>query len=249
MKSTQNTILITGGGSGIGLETARLFVKKGNTVIITGRNEEKLKAAVKQLSHAHYIVADVTNPNDVNELVKRVEGNFPALNVLMNNAGHVVLHSLNDSPNAPAIARDEMETNYFAAVNLTNRLLPLLKKQPQAAIINVSSIVAFAPGLRLPTYSASKAALHAYSQTLRLSLATGSNVKVFEVMPPLVDTDFAKDIPSDQKITPAEVAEATLHSFETDNYEVHVASTKQLYDNFMGNAHKAVLALNGLSIN
>ncbi|MBT1706238.1 SDR family NAD(P)-dependent oxidoreductase, partial [Chryseosolibacter indicus] len=111
--------------------------------------------------------------------------------------------------------------------------------------INVYSIVALAAGLQLPTFSASKAALHSYTQALRLSLAH-TNIKVFEVLPPLVDTEFAKDIPSDKKISPQHVAEDLLQHMETDNYEVHVASTKTLYQNFLSQADKAILALNGL---
>lgn len=249
MKTSKNTILITGGGSGIGFETAKLLSQKGNTVIITGRNEEKLKAAVQQLNNVQYIVADVTKEDDVNALIGKINKDFPALNVLMNNAGLVFLHKVSESPNAAALAREEMETNYFAAVNLTTKLLPQLKKQPEAAVINVSSIVAFAPGLSLPTYSASKAALHSYTQALRLSLAPNTNVKVFELMPPLVDTEFAKDIPSDNKISPQEVAEDLMQSLETNNYEVRVASTEQLYSNFLSRSDKAVLALNRLEQN
>jgi uncharacterized oxidoreductase len=249
MKTSKNTILITGGGSGIGFETAKLLSQKGNTVIITGRNEEKLKAATEQLSDAHYIVADVTKEEDVNVLIGKINRDFPGLNVLMNNAGLVFLHNVSESPNAAAFAREEMETNYFAVVDLTTKLLPQLKKQPEAAVINVSSIVAFAPGLSLPTYSASKAALHSYTQALRLSLAPDTNVKVFELMPPLVDTEFAKDIPSDKKISPQEVAEDLVQSLETNNYEVRVASTEQLYSNFLAQADKAVLALNRLEQN
>ncbi|AYB29976.1 SDR family oxidoreductase [Chryseolinea soli] len=249
MKTSKNTILITGGGSGIGFETAKLLSQKGNTVIITGRNEEKLKAAAQQLGNVHYIVADVTKEGDVNALIERIKKDFSDLNVLMNNAGLVYLHKVSESPNAATFAREEMETNYFAVVNLTTKLLPLLNKQPEAAVINVSSIVAFAPGLSLPTYSASKAALHSYTQALRLSLAKDSNVKVFELMPPLVDTEFAKDIPSDTKISPQEVAEDLVRSLETNNYEVRVASTEQLYSNFLSQSDKAVLVLNRLEQN
>ncbi len=249
MKTSQNTILITGGGSGIGFETAKLFSQNGNTVIITGRNEAKLKSAVQQLQNAHYIAADVTKEADLDNLIERINKEFPELNMLMNNAGLAVLHKVSDSPNAAAIAADEMTTNFFAPVNLTARLLPMLKKAKDAAVINVSSIVGFAPALSLPTYSASKAALHSYSQALRLSLATESSVKVFELMPPLVDTEFAKEIKSDKKIKPAEVAEELIKSIEANKYEVRVATAEGLYQNFLGNADKAVLALNGLELN
>ncbi len=248
MKTSGNTILITGGGSGIGFETAKLFAQNGNTVVITGRDENKLKRATAQLRNVHYIVADVTNASDIKRLVNRINTEFPELNVVMNNAGRAIIHKISESPEASSIAREEMETNYFAVIELTAKLLPVLKRSLEAAVINVSSIVAFAPGLSLPTYSASKAALHSYSQSLRLSLGVNANVKVFEVMPPLVDTEFAKDLPSDKKISPAEVANAIIESLADNKYEIHVASTQQLYQNFLGRPDKAALVLNGLEV-
>jgi uncharacterized oxidoreductase len=177
MKTSENTILITGGGSGIGFETARLLSELGNTVILVGRNKEKLAAAAGKLRNVHFIAADVTSEQDVDGLVKTIYKNFPRLNVLMNNAGRAVIHDVSNSLDGSDIARGEMDTNYFAVLSLTNKLLPLLKSQNESAIINVSSVVAFAPGLSLPTYSASKAALHSYTQALRLSLKRDSNVK------------------------------------------------------------------------
>jgi uncharacterized oxidoreductase len=250
MKTSSNTILITGGGSGIGFETARLFSQLGNTIILAGRNEEKLKAAAQQLNNTHYITADVTKEEDVNALIREINEYYPGLNVLMNNAGRLTLHNVGNSPDAVSIAREEMETNYFAAINLTTKLLPLLKSQSESAIINVSSIVAFAPSLLLPTSSASKAALHSYTQVLRLSLSSSQpHVKVFELMPPLVDTEFVKDIPSDKKISPQEVAVALVQGLAIDKYEVRVASAEQFYNKFLSQADKAVLALNGLALN
>ena len=249
MKISHNTILITGGGSGIGFETARLLSELGNTVILVGRNKEKLEAAAGKLQNVHFIVADVTREKDVDGLVDTIYKNFPRLNVLMNNAGRAVIHDVSKSLNGATIAREEMETNYFAVLNLTNKLIPLLKSQNESAIINVSSIVAFAPGLSLPTYSASKAALHSYTQALRLSLKRDSNVKVFELMPPFVDTEFARDFHSVHKISPEEVALALVQSMAIDRYEVRVASAEHLYNTFLSQADKAVLALNGLELN
>ncbi|HEY0655342.1 MAG TPA: SDR family NAD(P)-dependent oxidoreductase, partial [Chryseosolibacter sp.] len=165
---------------------------------------------------------------------------------LINNAGAATLHNVGDSADALEIARREMETNYFGAVNLTTQLLPILKSAKEAAVINVTSILAFAPGISLPTYSASKAALHSYTQVLRLSLAN-TNVKVFEVMP-LVDTEFAKDIASPNKIPAVQVAHELLTSMAIDNFEVRIAFTEQLYKNFLGRPDKAALALNGLPL-
>jgi uncharacterized oxidoreductase len=249
MKTWGNTILITGGGSGIGFETAKRFSENGNRVILVGRDGRKLGSAVRKLLHASFIEADITVPEQLTALVERVKRDFADLNMLMNNAGRVHIHDVSKSENAAALAREEMQINYFAAVELTTQLLPLLRKAPEAAVINVSSIVAFAPSLMLPTYSASKAALHAYSQVLRLSLASTSNVKVFELMPPLVDTAFAEAIASDKKIPAAQVADELFESMKTDTYEVRVASTQQLYHSFLGAPDKAMLVLNGLVTN
>lgn len=142
MKTSENTILITGGGSGIGFETARLLSDLGNTVILVGRNKEKLEAAAGQLRNVHYIATDVTNEQEVNKLVDTVYKTFPRLNVLMNNAGRAVIHDVSNSPEGAVIAREEMDTNYFAVLSLTNKLLPLLRSQSEPAIINVSSVVA-----------------------------------------------------------------------------------------------------------
>jgi uncharacterized oxidoreductase len=249
MKTSENTILITGGGSGIGFETARLLSELGNTVILVGRNKEKLEAAAGKLRKVYSIAADVTDEKDVSKLVDIIYKRFPRLNVLMNNAGRAIIHDVSNSPDGAMIAREEMDTNYFAVLSLTNKLLPLLKSQSESAIINVSSVVAFAPGLSIPTYSASKAALHSYTQALRLTLKRDSNVKVFELMPPFVDTEFAREFNSVQKISPQEVAIALVQSLAIDRYEVRVASAEKLYNAFLSQADKAVLALNGLQLN
>ena len=103
------------------------------------------------MHNVHSVVADVTREQDVDGLIDTIHKNFPRLNVLMNNAWHAVIHDVSKSPNGATIAREEMETNYFAVLSLTNKLIPLLKGHNESAIINVSSVVAFAPGLALPT--------------------------------------------------------------------------------------------------
>lgn len=246
MKTTGNTILITGGGSGIGFETAKLLAKKGNKVIITGRNTKKLEEAVKHIDNGSFITCDVTDEKQVQQLVEAIESQFGSLNMLMNNAGQAFLYKLGEDQSAYKHASNEITTNYLATILLTDSLLPLLKKQPEAAIINVSSIVAFAPGLMLPTYSASKAALHSYTKILRLSLSQTSAVKVFEVMPPLVDTEFAKDIASENKITPLAVAEELVDGLESDTYEIRVASTKDFYKHYLSSPEHALLSMNGM---
>ena len=245
MNTSQNTILITGGSAGIGFELAKLLSEKGNSIIITGRNPERLKQAAARLKNVTAIVSDVSDSEDTNSLVAQIKSEFPQLNMVINNAGHALLYDLTaENVNAADIAADEMLTNYLSVIRLNEKLLPLLKKQENAAIVNVSSIVAFVPG-KLATYSASKAALHSYTQALRLALNEDSSVKVFELMPPLVDTDFSAPIGGKNGISPTVVAEQFLEAFESDNYEIRVGNTEDIYRLYLSSPDDALLAMNG----
>lgn len=236
-------MLITGGGSGIGFETARLLSENGNKVIIVGRNEQKLLAAASKLKNTVAIKADITSEKDVTELVDTLKKHHSDLNIVINNAGKAYAYNTAEvDAHAFEKAQDELTTNFLAPIRLTELLLPLLKQKEEAAIVNITSIVSFAPGMRLPTYSATKAALHSYSQTLRLSLKSTS-VKVFEVLPPLVDTEFASELTGD-KISPKVVAEEILNGLTNDQYEIHVASTATLYKLFLRSPDEAFQALN-----
>jgi uncharacterized oxidoreductase len=228
MNTQHNTVLITGGSAGIGLEMARLFAQQGNHVIITGRSAERLQHAAAQLPGVTTIVSDVSEAADVQQLVSRLRQDFPALNMVVNNAGAAFVHNLAKGDDAFGKAQAEMLTNYLAIIRLNELLLPLLQQQPAAAIVNVSSIVAFVPNNKLPTYGASKAALHSYTQSLRFVLAA-TPVRVFELMPPLVDTEFSQAIGGSNGIPPAQVAADLLTALEQDQYEIHVGATAQLY--------------------
>jgi uncharacterized oxidoreductase len=244
MDTRNNTILITGGGSGIGFETARLFSKTGNKVIIVGRNEQKLREAAFKLENTVPIKCDITNEEEVNKLVSEINFNHSDLNIVMNNAGKAYAYSTAaEDVHAFEKAREEMDTNFLAPVRLTELILPLLKQKNEAAIINISSIVSFAPGMILPTYSATKAALHSYSQTLRLLLKKSTQIKLFEVLPPLVDTEFAKSLTGD-KISPSMVAEEILRGLEADQYEIHIGATASLYKLFLKSPTEALNAIN-----
>lgn len=246
MKTTKNTILITGGSAGIGFEMAKLFVQKGNHVIITGRDAKRLEAAAAQLQNVTAIVSDVSKPEEVASLVSRVEAEYPNLNLVINNAGRAFAYQLLPNANAHDKAADEMNTNYLSIIRLTEALLPLLNKQPEAAIVNVSSIVAFVASYRTPTYAASKAALHSYTQSLRFTLEKeGTATKVFELMPPLVNTDFSQEIGGSNGIAPEVVANDLLHALENNQYEVHVGQTAALYQLTFSAPDDAFQALNG----
>jgi uncharacterized oxidoreductase len=245
MNTTNNTVLITGGGSGIGFEIAKLFSENGNHVIITGRNEKRLQDASSKLKNVNFIVSDVSNEQDVNQLVAKIENDFPALNIVINNAGRSIVYNLaKENINGLDKSMEEMATNYFSVIRLTEKLLPLLKKQPAAAIVNVSSISAFVPTHVLPTYSASKAALHSYTQALRVTLDKSTSIKVYELMPPLVDTDFSAEIGGSNGIHPSLVAADLLKAIASETYEIHVGATADLYQLFRSSPEDALKIMN-----
>lgn len=245
MKTSGNTILITGGASGIGFETAKLFAANQNRIIIIGRNQHKLEKASEEIPGAVTIACDVTDEKSVDELVDRIRNGYPDLNMLMNNAGKATIHSLSEDGNAFRHAREEMEANFFSGIRLIQKLFPVLKTKEEAAVINNSSVSAFVPAFRLPAYSASKAALHSYTQSLRYVLHQTTGIKVFEVLPPLVDTEFAKEL-TGVKISPVAVAEAILNAVEKEEYEIHVAGAANLFKLFLSSPQAAFKVLNGV---
>ncbi len=243
MKTTNNTVLVTGGSAGIGFEIARILVDKGNKVIITGRNSERLNEAVSRLGNVTGIVCDVTDESAVKELVQTLTAQFPELNVLVNNAGQAYINTLTEE-NAFEKASDEILTNYLSIIRINEQLLPLLKAQEEAAIVNVSSVVALVPNNVTATYGASKAALHSYTQSLRIVLERSGNVKVFELMPPLVNTDFSQAIGGAKGIAPSVVADDLLNALENNQYEIHVGRTADIYGLFHSSPADALLAMN-----
>lgn len=232
MNTTTNTVLITGGSAGIGLEIAKLLAASGNTVIITGRDQVRLDKALTQLDGATGIVSDISKEGDVEALIDTLTRDFPGLNLVINNAGRALVYNIGDSEGAFDMAQDEMLTNYLSVIRLNEKLLPMLKAQPEAAIVNVSSVVAFVPG-SLVTYSASKAALHSYTQSLRIALSRNSSVKVFELMPPLVDTEFSAPINGKTGIAPSVVAQDFIDALANDTYEIRVGNTQMIYDLYL----------------
>lgn len=244
MKTTKNTILITGGSAGIGFEIAKLFSEAGNHVIITGRDQVRLEQAKAKLGDVTAIRADVSNAEEVNQLVATLHQDFPQLNIVVNNAGRAILYNLtNPNEDGFANAADEMLTNYLSIIRLNQALLPLLQQRAEAAIVNVSSVVAYVPGVNLPTYAASKAALHSYTTSLRLSLEY-SSVKVFELMPPLVDTELSAAIGGQHGIHPSVVAQDLFAGIKNDEFEIRVGDTAKLYELFLSSPADALQLMN-----
>ncbi len=205
MNQSGNTVLITGGTSGIGLALARELIARGNTVLICGRDEARLRTAESRLPGVLAIRADVARAEDRADLAERIRSEAPALNVLVNNAG--VLH-LSDptSPRHLEELEEEIGVNLVGPVALTTELLPLLRANPQPTIVNVTTGFVYVPGAHNAPYSATKAALHVMTQSLRYRLRE-TNVRVVEVVPPVVDTAMTAHYRG-KKETPENVARA-----------------------------------------
>jgi uncharacterized oxidoreductase len=189
MNMTGNTILITGGGSGIGQGPAKALHDAGNQIIITGRRIESLKETASANPGMAYEVLDMQDAAAIAAVSTHLTAKFPKLNVLINNAGIMLAEDLLAEPVDLVMSEDMITTNLLGPIRLTSALLPHLKKQAKATVINVSSGLAFVPLAMTPTYSATKAALHSYSQSLRHQLRKTS-VEVLELAPPAVATDL-----------------------------------------------------------
>lgn len=185
MKTSGNTILITGGTSGIGRALAEAFHAEGNQVIITGRREPLLDEITAMNPGMKAIVLDVEDGDAIASFAEQLKIYYPNLNVVIHNAGIMRSESVQDG--SVADAEVTIATNLLAPIRLTAVLLPLLLKQPQAALITVSSGLAFLPSVMYPTYCATKAAIHSYTQSLRYQLRNTS-VQVLELIPPYLRT-------------------------------------------------------------
>ena len=183
-----HTILMTGGATGIGYALAERFLDAGNTVIICGRRADRLEEAHVKHRALRTRVCDVTDLAQRVELAEWAFGEFPELDVLINNAGIQNRQQLLESPGWPSM-HQEIATNLEAHIHLSTLFAPRLAKRPHAAILNVTSGLAFVPRSAVPVYSATKAAMRSFTLSLRHQLA-GSSVEVIEVIPPAVDTDL-----------------------------------------------------------
>ncbi|GAB4045749.1 SDR family oxidoreductase [Spirosoma litoris] len=243
MNLTNKTALVTGGGSGIGYAIAKLLKEKGNQVILVGRNADKLDQASQTLG-VDTIQCDVSKEVDIEALAVRLKQDYPTLSLLINNAGVANIYQLGEGADAYKKAQYEFSVNYFGPVLLTEKLLGLLKQQPEAAIVNITSNVTFHPLVVLPTYSDSKAALHSHTVALRLGLAKDTSIKVFEVMPSLVDTEATKDMGGHNGMAPYVVAETIAKAIEADQYEVYVGETAEQRTAYLANPDQAILDFN-----
>jgi len=187
MQISGNTILITGGGSGIGRGLAEAFHAAGNQVIVAGRRKNALEETTRANPGVKSAVLDIENAGAIRAFAEQIKRDFPALNVVIHNAGIMRPESVRNHDIADAEAI--VATNLLGPIRLNAALLPLLLKQPKAAIITVSSGLAFVPMAITPTYCATKAAIHSYSQSLRYQLKD-TPIQVLEIVPPYVQTEL-----------------------------------------------------------
>lgn len=232
MKTKDNTILITGGASGIGYALASAFIEKENEVIICGRRTDKLLETKHKYPNIHFRPCDVSRLDERRSLFEWVTSSFKNINILVNNAGIQRPIDFKKGDTEFTKAENEITTNLTAPIHLSLLFTPHLMKQKESAIINISSGLGFIPIAIMSVYCATKAALHSFSLSLRHQLKSTS-VKVFEIIPPTIDTELDqgerdKRGQTDRGIKPEIVATETLKAMEKDDFEHAVGAAENL---------------------
>jgi len=237
MQMHDNTIFITGGTSGIGQGLAEAFHQRGNQVLIAGRREERLQAICRRNPGMRSFVLDVTSPEAIRTVARKAIAEFPALNCVFNNAGVQMRFDFapGHSHNEQAL-RTEIDTNLLGPIRVAAAFLPHLATKAGATLVNVSSGLAFVPMARFPVYCATKAALHAWTLSLREQVRS-SGIKIIELIPPYVATELggpgkpapAPNNPASRGPMPLDVFIAeTMNELESGAEEVAIADAKKL---------------------
>ena len=230
MNISGNTILITGGATGIGYALAESFLKAGNEVIICGRRGGRLLEAQKKHPEFHIKVCNVAEEADQRTLVEWISTKFSNFNILVNNAGVQREIDFTKGISEFLAGENEIKINLEAPIVLTGLFIPYLIGKKESAIINISSGLGFVPAARMPVYSASKAGLHAFSMALRQQLLK-VGIKVFEVVPPAVDTELnpegrAKRGNFKADLKPEKFMASVMKGFKNDVFEIGYGMTE-----------------------
>ncbi|RYU96720.1 SDR family oxidoreductase [Emticicia agri] len=226
---TNNTIIITGGSSGVGLELAKRLIEKNNTVLICGRSKEKLEEAKSLLPKVQTFPCDISSEKECIRLYEWVRNNHPDCNILINNAAIVYKTEFLNDNEAICKAQEEFQTNILAPIRLTKLFLPLLLQNPNGQLINITTGLVYAPRAVYPFYNATKAALHSFTQTLRIQLSH-LPIKMIEILLPVVDTPWHKGNPPKMAISAEKAVEEVLRKLEKSNSpEVRIGGVKILY--------------------
>jgi uncharacterized oxidoreductase len=228
MKLTGRTILITGGSAGIGLAFAVKFLELGNEVIVTGRRQAVLDQVKAKHPKLHTIQSDVADPAQIADLAARVKLDFPKLDVLMNNAGIMLYKNLKAPAADLAGLMAEMNVNVGGVITTTSAFMDILRAN-KGTVINTSSALAFVPLPSAPIYSATKAAIHSYTQSLRFQLEE-TGVEVIELMPPGVKTDMTTELAEGgvSVITTDELVKQSFAALKAGALEIRPGQSKQL---------------------
>jgi len=228
MKLSGNTIFITGGASGIGKALAEALHRRGNKIIIAGRRKDVLAKMVAANPGIDAVELDITNPVSISKVANDLVSRYPGLNVLINNAG---IMQIDDAASRidEEILSATVTTNFLGPIRLIGELIEHLKQQDSAAILMVSSVLAFTPMAMTGVYSATKAALHSYSQSLRFKLRS-TRVRVLEVIPPWVRTELLNSSEEPRAMPLDEFIDETMQALATDADEILVPRARFLRD-------------------
>jgi uncharacterized oxidoreductase len=248
MNITGNTILITGAGTGMGLEAARQFSELGNTVIMVARNADRLAEEAGSLRNAYTFPCDITDAAQVHFLLAYLRAEHPQLNIAFLNAGVTHNYRLFSETDAYAHAAQEVDTNFLSIIRLTQELEPVLADKAESALVITTSAAAYVPDVSNPTYSATKAALHSLVMSMRASLdRKNSPIKLFELIAPLVDSPFSQEVISDQKMPAKDVIEALIGGLEQDETELRVGASEDLYQALRRSPQEAMQLANAIT--
>ena len=244
MKLIGNTIFITGGGSGIGLGLAEAFHKLGNQVIISGRRQDRLQAAVDANPGMASIELDITDPASITAAAAKLIAEHPALNVLINNSGIMLLDQAQGVID-DAVLESTIATNLMGPIRMTSALIEHLKRQNNAVVINVSSILGFVPLAVTAVYSSTKAAIHSYTLSQRYRLKD-SGVRVLELAPPWVQTDLLNSSREERAMPLDTFIAETMSMLGTDAEEILVGQAQQMRANPGPGEHAWVTQFNDI---